>query len=299
MRTTTTCILALFLAAAPAWAGLGGGWTRGEGRLWANLGYYYQYSDRKFAAGAGRGDDCLGCAPGDRIPFSLANGGRLVSQGVAVDAYLGLTDRVDFLLQVPYSVLRFEDANLVSTSQGISDVRVGLKYGLATDPAALAVHALVKAPTGEFDSNATAQIPLGEGQWDAELGGHAGLGFDFGWTGLSAGYRYRMRNADTHRKPGDELFVAAEGGVKFLQRLSAKAGLDATFGQEESFDGAPPVAGLKPSRREVVWLEGTLFAELDSGLTLQAGVRNPLMGVNYPAGSQYSAGLWWEGSLWE
>jgi len=152
-----------------------GAWTTEEGVVWSKIALFHLDSDRIFVdsirAGTFCGDRTLDL--GERAPYDcqLEGGGGLITTQLFLEAAIGLHERVDLRLQVPIVLQgRFDSSFVGENEQGLGDIRFGGQVLLLSDPIVLSAGWEVKAPTGEFVTDAV-RIPLGEGQWDLAFRG--------------------------------------------------------------------------------------------------------------------------------
>ena len=141
---------------------------------------------------------------------------------------------------------------------------------------------------GEFPIDSEI-VPLTEGQRDWEL--IMEMGYSFypkpvyisGWIG----YRWRETNKLVERRPGDELFfyVAAGGEVSWW---GWKIAADGLLGKRWTSLTAVEIQ-LANSERELVQIMPSLYSGVGPG-KIEAGVRFPLHGQNYPAGTSFFLG---------
>jgi hypothetical protein len=273
----------LLAAAGPA----SGQWPAGAGNFWGKVSFFHHQTTEQFRA------------DGEKKPF-INTGAESISQAIFLDLNVGLTDRLDLWLQAPYYDLEFNDAAGDRKSTGIGDVRLSARYNLfQLREGSLPVSArfTTKFPVNEFPIDAEI-VPVGEGQFDFEAWLEGGLSlwplpaYSVVWVG----YRWRLENSKTTRKPGNELvFLAELGGTELVGGLGGKVVLDGIFGEPGAIQG---VQLGSVDEREILYLAPTLFYSLTPSTLLEVGVRIPLQGKNYPAGAPMQIGLFRRGSFW-
>ncbi|MFQ5536707.1 MAG: transporter [Gemmatimonadota bacterium] len=254
-------------------------WAAGRGKYWAKLSaFHHQTRDQYRSDGVKRA--------------FLNTDAESRSQALFLDALYGVTDRVDVWVQVPYFNLNFDDAADRRHSAGVGDIRVSARYNLFRfrgGSIPISVRGTVKIPVVDFPIDAEV-IPVGEGQWDYEAWLEAGWSlwplplYSVVWLG----YRWRARNEKTTRDPGDERMFLAEVGGAFAGPLGGKVVLDGILGTNGSIQGVR-VSG---DEREIVYLQPVLTWAATPTTTLEIGMRIPLRGKNFPAGPQYTVGLY-------
>jgi len=257
-------------------------WPEGHGNWWAKVSAFHHRTTEQFRA------------DGDRRPF-LNDDARSVSSAVFLDILVGVTDRLDLWAQVPWFHLRFDDVSDDRTSQGIGDIRLSARHTLvrlAGGAVPISARYTAKVPVVDFPQDAEV-IPVGEGQWDHEAWLEAGASF---WPApayavLWLGYRWRTLNEDTTRDPGDERLLLAEVGGSVTSSLGGKLVLDGVFGTNGSIQGLR----VGSDARRIVYLQPALTWQATSSTALEVGARYPLAGKNFPAGTQWTVGLFHRG----
>jgi hypothetical protein len=147
-----------------------------------------------------------------------------------------------------------------------------------------------KVPVVDFPIDAEV-IPVGEGQWDYEAWLEAGASF---WPipaygVLWLGHRWRATNNATTRDPGDEYAFLAELGGTLKGSLGGKVVIDAIFGGNGSIRGV----NVSSDEREIVYLQPTINFQVTPAFLLEAAIRVPLHGRNFPAGNQFMIGVFY------
>lgn len=265
---------AVLVAAAAFSSPLTAQWPAGQGKYWTKLSVFYHSTTEQYRAS------------GEKRPF-LASNAQSRSSALFFDALVGVTNRLDLWLQVPYFDLNFDDDAEKRHSSGVGDVRLSARhnlFGFRDGSVQVSGRFTVKVPIVDFPIDAEV-IPVGEGQWDYEAWLEAGASF---WPipaygVLWLGCRWRAMNSETTRDPGDEFPLLAELGGTFLGPLGGKIVLDAIFGSNGSIQGV----NVSNDEREIVYLQPTVNYQITSAFLLEAAVRVPLRGQNFPAGPQF------------
>lgn len=281
-RTGLAALTAMIILPGPASAQ----WPAGKGNYWAKVSTYYHQTTESFRSN------------GDKRTL-INTDAENTSKAVFVDVLIGVTDRLDFWVQVPYFDLSSDDISDNRNEKNLGDIRLSARYNLLQlrDGALpISVRFTTKIPVSDFPIDAEI-IPVGEGQWDYEVWLEAGLSlwplpaYSVVWLG----YRFRAENDKTEVDPGDEVtFLAEFGGTSVVGRLGGKLAVDGTFSRRFTSQG---VEAGDASKREILFFGPALNYSLTESTILEAGVKIPLMGQNFPAGNQFSVSLFHTGSL--
>lgn len=263
-------------------------WPVGQGSYWVKGSFFHHRTTQEFRSN------------GDKRDF-LATDAVSSSNAFFLDALVGLTDRLDVWVQVPWFDLSFDDASGDRNSTGIGDVRVSARYNLFQlrgGSIPVSARFTAKVPVADLTIDAEV-IPVGEGQWDYEAWLESGISL---WpmplySVLWVGYRWRTLNEETTREPGDEItFLAEVGGTDWIGGVGGKVVVDGIFGRAGAIQGIQ-LGG--DDRREILYVAPTLLYSFTPSTSLEVGVRIPLMGKNFPAGSPLQIGLFHQGSLFD
>ena len=282
MRPLVASLAALVLCSGPASAQ----WPAGQGGYWGKLSFFSHRTTEEFRAN------------GEQRPF-LNNDAVSLSRAVFADALVGVTDRLDLWVQVPYFDLSFNDAIETRESSGFGDIRASARlnlFNLRNGAIPVSVRFTTKAPIAELTIDAEI-IPLGEGQWDYEAWLETGISL---WplpaySVLWLGYRWRTLNEETTRDPGDEFtFLAEFGGTELVGGLGGKVVVDGLFGRPGRIQG---IQLGTDDRRQILYVAPTALFNFNASTILEVAVRIPLKGKNFPAGGPVSIGLFHQGSL--
>ncbi len=275
-------IVALAASAAPSEAQ----WPQGKGNFWAKISYFRHQTTEQFRSN------------GDKRPFLVGNG-ESRSSAVFVDALVGVTDRLDVWAQVPYFDLAFDDDADDRRSTGVGDIRLSARYALfslRSGSLRISGRFTAKIPVIDFPISAE-QIPVGAGQWDYTAWIEAGLSLYPlpAYAVLWLGRRWRTLNEKTTRDPGDEFALLAEFGVmSIVGGLGGRVTLDGIFAETGSIQGI----AVSSDEAEILYFAPGLMYQITSSTALEAAIRIPLRGKNFPAGSPLMIALYHTGSLW-
>jgi hypothetical protein len=219
----------------------------------------------------------------DRSRRTMANGGHAVTSSVFLTSAVGLVGGLDAWVQLPFHRLRFDDFAGERVRTGVGDPRIHLRAGpelLGLPVIPVAVRGGFKWPAGDLDVNAEV-IPLGDGQWDAEVILEVGRSFHPRplWAMAWAGYRWRSPNHETARDPGNEEFwYAAIGGE--VRGLGWKGAIEGLRGEPWVLHGIP----IPTAARELTQFLGSVDRSAGPGRA-GLGFRRPFQGRNLPRGT--------------
>ncbi len=274
LRSAASALVAAAVLCSP----LAAQWPAGQGNYWTKLSIFHQSTTEQFRAS------------GEKRPFLNSNA-EARSSALFFDALVGVTDRLDLWLQVPYFDLNFDDDADERHSSGVGDLRLSARYnlfGLRDGSVQISGRFTTKIPIVDFPIDAEV-IPVGEGQWDYE--GWLEVGASFwpipAYGVLWLGRRWRAMNDETTRDPGDEFAFLAELGGTFVGSLGGKVVLDVIFGSNGSIQGVR----VSSDEREIMYLQPTVNYQITPSLLIEAAARVPLRGQNFPAGPQFMIAL--------
>ena len=263
-----------------------GAWTLPQGHLWAKATYFQQKTDEWYIASP----QFVGKLhkAGTRRPY-LFNG-EYDSQAVFLEAYYGVTDRLDLGVQVPFFDQVFDDDTRLEppSDSGFSDIRFFAKLNALQKPVLVTFKGGVKIPTGDF-VNEDGLIPVGEGQWDFDFIVQVARSF---WplpvyANVDLGYRIRLENDETLRDPGEEFLFNGEVGLNLTRRLLLATKLELLRGTAGTDFGFKNTSQIK----RITYLSPTIMYNLHGGTTAELAYRFSLNGRNFPAGKQLTLGL--------
>lgn len=295
-RLTPALLLLLFL---PSSAGAGA-WTQPKGHIWSKLTIMAQSTTEEYVAVgvAGREPDIQRVyIPGERAPYDDL--GEYDSRAAFFDLWYGVTDRIDIGVQIPWFRQEFvNDALLIGfgeprVASGFSDIRGFLKINLVQKPFVGTVKFGFKAPTGEF-VNEEGIIPVGEAQWDFDVVGQIGKSL---WplpvyANLDVGYRFRLKNEDIDRDPGNELLFLGEVGVNPRSWALVALKLEGIRGKKGKVLGVTNDSLVK----RISYLSPTAVLGPWNNVSFEAAARISLNGRSFPAGALYTIGVQYSGN---
>jgi len=281
---------------------LSGAWTLPKGRLWAKSAVFYHSTDSRFCTeqdALGPAFQEVGCtSAGDSGPFDPFLGGEFTALSVFTEVMYGATGWLDVGLQIPFYSLKFTDDASPNRprSNSIGDIRVYGKLRLLQAPLVASIQIGAKSPTGKHDIDAEV-VNVSEGQWD--LGVMAEFSRSLwpwpGYAGVGLGYRIRADNEEFPLTMADEFMATAEAGYSITPQVMIKGVFDWLRG------GRPELklTGIEVlERRELRTLTPSLIYMPEEHTQLEAGIRVPLGGQDFPDGPQLSASVSYSLSPW-
>lgn len=145
-------------------------------------GNYFYYSTVRSTDGAGNSS-------------RFANNGRFSNHWISIFFEHGITDRLTFEANLPYSINRFSDDFITVTGSGFADQEYGIRYVLHGNNFQIAARGMVSVP---FLYTLETIPELGFDQFAGQLSMVAGKGFDVyteGWWIAELGYRHYFGDA--------------------------------------------------------------------------------------------------------
>ncbi len=278
-----------------------GAWTLPKKQLWLKSSIYYQNTSSRFCNGQdalAASYNSVGCHnAGDSAPFDPFVEGESRALGAIIEAYYGATGWLDFGVELPFYSLQF--TNLANpdrpTSNNFGDIRFIGKLRFIEKPFIATLKASAKAPTGEFTVDAEA-VNLSEGQWDYEFFGEFAKSF---WplrlyVNLDVGYRIRTDNKNIEYTFGNEFLLLAEAGYNLSDKLMVKGTFDWLRGERPTIK----ITGNQlPWRRELLSITPSFIYSPQRNLGLEAGIRFPIAGEDFPNGPVFTGGVTYQFSL--
>ncbi|MFQ5640307.1 MAG: hypothetical protein ACE5IR_20190 [bacterium] len=270
-----------------------GAWTLKKRQLWVKSTFLVQQtSDRYASINIVCGDAT--CRNGQKTPYFF--NGKIETSAIIFDLWYGLTDHIELRFQLPYYDIAFKDEvnpERPSTND-IGDIRFAARYRLPFDPIVTTLRIGAKAPTGFFNKDSEV-VPIGDGQWDLEIGAEFGRSF---WpipayANLMLQYRFRFEPdlETTNLDPGDELEFRAEAGVTVYKNIGVKALLEGFWGQEFTALSENSNFQLSNSERRILYFRPGIWGTFFKSLEYEFSVRFSLSGKNFPAGQIFMTGL--------
>lgn len=192
----------------------------------------------------------------------------------------GVRDDLTFFATGSLTDLENRADGVETSTTGVGDVDLGLKYRVIDGPVIVSVQGLFKAP---YLYSEDSELPLGNGQEDFE--GKVLFGKSFGplgYGGLEVGYRVRTDD------PVDEFRYLVEYGFDVNDKTYLRAKLDGIHAAQSSdvvFDvPVAPVTGGDPFANDVLLTTG---AALNPQLPLEFDLGR----LEYTAGYKFSDGF--------
>ena len=226
----------------------------------------------------------------DGVGRPFLSNGRTSTSSIFVTVAGGLTRGIELWAQVPVHRIGFSDETGELTRVGIGDPRLSIRIAgdaFGFDGLPVSLRAGVKLPGSDFPVDPDV-LPISEGQTDVELVAEAGRvlagGYPLHVVGW-AGYRWRFRNDDRARKPGDERFarLGVGGPASSFRWDLAVEGLWGLPPEQQGFV-------LEGARRRLIQVLPTLGWRLGS-TELEVTARLNVSGRNLPSGPSVSAGF--------
>lgn len=216
--------------------------------------------------------------------------GRTTTSSLYLTAAGGIGRHVELWVQLPVHRISFTDETGALNRFGIGDPRVSARVGgglIGLNNLPVSLRAGLKLAGTDFPVDPDV-LPISEGQTDVEVVVEAGRvlagGYPLHIVGW-AGYRWRFRNDDRARKPGDERFgrLGVGGPLGSLRWDLAVEGLWGLAPEQQglTLDGAR--RRLLQVLPTVGWRVGPTEVEITG--------RFSLAGRNLPSGPSVSAGF--------
>jgi len=262
--------LAWILVSIPHRA-LAGAWTEPPG------GYYLKLE------AAGLSTDQVFDAAGNLVDYiSALSPGTYQERQLRLYAEYGLATRLTLVGATAYQRLEVREEGAVWNTWGLSDIRIGARYGLTTGNVVSALAIDLKIPSG-YDA---ADFPaLGSGDPDLGLTFLAGHSFGRIYVNGEAGYNLRSGPLENEWLWSAEAGWTATtwAGLRTSLRSRSAAGADATGNS------------LDPTQvngRSLKWA-GTLILSASSRFDIEASATSTLSGRKTLAGTEASLGMVW------
>ncbi len=145
----------------------------------------------------------------------------------------GVTDTLTAILSVPYVWIESEEVHETigeDGPSGIGDIEAGVRYKLSDNigfGVLMSLQGIIKIPEAyDYEDPVTFQN-IGEGQYDGTLSLVFGRGFNWGYTVINAGYKYRFENNQLESyKPSDQIKLRIDAGYGLHPKLSLRGNLE-------------------------------------------------------------------------
>ena len=210
-------------------------WTQAKGHSYNQLTFsHYKTVEKYSSLGYDRGG--LGATvdrledDNHRIPSE-----EFTSTKISYYGEYGLTDKITVIASGGWDWQKTNDAQRYSDADGpsgIGDIILGVRHKLSDNLGAGVLSSVqfdLKIPEAYDYGDPISEQSLGDGQYDATAKIIFGRGFNWGYTVLSAGYKYRFENnenGDWVFKPSDQMLLSISGGYNALPWLSIRGNLD-------------------------------------------------------------------------
>ena len=210
-------------------------WTQAKGHSYNQLTLSHYKTVKKFTTLGYSGNGLGGTIDTVDGPTHIIPSEEFTSTKVSYYGEYGLTDKITVIAsggwdwQKTNDVQRYSDDNGPS---GIGDIILGVRHKLSDNLGAGILSSAqvdLKIPEAYDYGNPIRQQSLGDGQYDATAKVIFGRGFNWGYTVLSAGYKYRFENdenGDWTFKPSDQMLLSISGGYNACPWLSIRGNLD-------------------------------------------------------------------------
>jgi hypothetical protein len=201
-------------------------------------------------------------------------------------------------VQIPFYSLEF--TNLANPDRprnnSFGDIRFLAKYRLLQESIIWSVTLGAKSPTGKFDIDAEA-VNVSEGQWDFDLFTEISKSFwpVSGYASLGIGYRIRTDNNKFEYTIPNELLLSGEIGYELIPRLMFKGTIGWLYSKRPRIKvtNTPLLV-----QRELLAITPGMIYRLSEQLNLEAAVRFPVLGQDFPNGQQFMVSASYQFSLW-
>jgi hypothetical protein len=219
-------------------------------------------------------------------------GGKSRQEQLNLYLEYGVTDRLTFVGNFYASRFGYRNAFNDQTRSGFSDQEIGLRYGLDPDqdgPWVGALQTLAVFP-GYGDHNDSSKPVLGLGGHGLELRYSVGRGYALGTHSgyVDMGAAIRLRTGDA----ADEARATISSGVAFTPKWMAIGELNLIQGLGNG-KGPNNVEQLNTADYDLTKVQLSALYIARSGMQLQLGWQQPVLGRNTGAGGGPLAALWW------
>lgn len=209
-------------------------WTQAKGHSYSQLTFsHYKTIEKYTSLGYDRGG--LGgtinnlTAGTHRVPSE-----EFTSTKISYYGEYGLTDKITVIASGGWDWQKTNDSQRYSDTDGpsgIGDIILGARHKLSDNLGAgilSSVQVDLKIPEAYDYKDPITTQSLGDGQYDLTGKLLFGKGFSWGYTVLSAGYKYRFENDqnDLNFKPSDQMLLSISGGYNAFPWLSIRGNLD-------------------------------------------------------------------------
>lgn len=222
-------------------------------------------------------------ADGERVDYiSALSPGTYQERQLRAYAEYGLAPRVTLVASTSFQWLEVREEGVIWKTWGLSDIRIGTRYGLPTGDLVSALAVEVKIPSGYDDMDFPS---LGNGDPEMSLGLQAGRSFGRIYLVADAGYNLRAGALD------NEITWSLEAGWQAANRLGLRTNLRSRSVPGTS--GGDPL--LDPTRvdSQSLKLGGALTWSATKQLGIEASTTHTLSGRQTLAGTEAAFALVW------
>lgn len=210
-------------------------WTQAKGHSYNQLTFSHYKTVEKYTSlgydrgGLGATVDRLNTGT-HRVPSE-----EFTSTKISYYGEYGLTDKITVIASGAWDWQKTNDAQRYSDSDGpsgIGDIILGMRHKLSDNLGAGVLSSVqfdLKIPEAYDYEDPIRNQNLGDGQYDLTGKLLFGKGFSWGYTVLSAGYKYRFENdqlGEASFKPSDQMVFGISGGYNAFPWLSIRGNLD-------------------------------------------------------------------------
>ena len=212
-------------------------WTQAKGHSYNQLTFSHYKTVKKFTTLGYDTNQLGGIVDPTRLNVSshIIPSEQFTSTKLSYYGEYGVTDKITAIIsggwdfQKTNDVMRFSDE---SGPSGIGDIIVGVRHKISDNLGAGIVSSFqadLKIPEAyDFNDPMTYQS-LGDGQYDLTGKFLFGRGFNWGYSVLSVGYKYRFENDQLdplNYKPSDQMLLGLSAGYNAFPWLSIRGNID-------------------------------------------------------------------------
>ena len=210
-------------------------WTQAKGHSYNQMTLSHYKTVKKFTTLHYDSNQLGGTIDGLDAPAHIIPSEEFTSTKVSYYGEYGLTDKITGIISGGWDWQKTNDAMKYSDDDGpsgVGDIILGLRHKLSDNLGAGVLSSLqvdLKIPDAYDYGDPILEQSLGDGQYDATGKLLFGRGFNWGYTVLSAGYKYRFendKNGNMTFKPSDQMLLGISGGYNAFPWLSIRGNLD-------------------------------------------------------------------------
>lgn len=217
------------------------GWTQAKGHSYNQLTFSYYKTVDKYTTierypleGDAKGENA-GKVKETDSPIYREPQEKFTSTNITYYGEFGLHDDLTLIFSVPFASIKSNDIYAYGSNEsvtGVGDIIVGLRQKISNNIGGniiMSVQGDIKIPEAYDYGDPMLEQSLGEGQYDATFKLKFGRGFNWGYSVLDIGYKWRGEN-DEHDpltfKPSDQFLVSFGGGYAVNSWLSIRGNID-------------------------------------------------------------------------